>query len=247
MTEQIVSVRVHWLPVYYDNSILWEIFSEFGKVLSVDMLKTAHGEHVTLDGTRQVKMKVDEFKKQTTPHIINFKSGQKLLVTMAGRPPYCLKCKAIGHVRQRCPGMRSYAAAAARNVDDFDESQHSAVPPVAQESPVASFFGPAGPKDVPEPKSGVSDDSGAWRDDNSQQEMDLDPEKGQKRGREGQGSSAGAKSQSETPEHGAWITPNKVAKSGPMPHGTRTPVKAPVPVSNAFSPVMSAEDLMGSS
>ena len=64
MTEQIVSVRVHWLPVYYDNSILWEIFSEFGKVLSVDMLKTAHGEHVTLDGTRQVKMKVDEFKNR---------------------------------------------------------------------------------------------------------------------------------------------------------------------------------------
>ena len=77
------------------------------------MLNTAHGEHVTLDGTRQVKIKVDEFKKQTIPHVINFKSVQKLLVTMAG--PYCLKRKAIGHVRQRCPGIRSYADAAARS------------------------------------------------------------------------------------------------------------------------------------
>lgn len=211
------------------------------------MLKTAHGEHITLDGTRQVKMKVDEFKKQIIPHIINFKSGQMLLVTMAGRPPYCLKCKAIGHVRNRCPGIRSYAAAAANHSrDHFDESQFSeaAFPPVAQESSVAPSSGPAGSQDVPEPQSEVSVDSGAWRDGSSREEMDLDLEKGQKRGRESQGSSAGAVSQSETPEHGAWITPNKVAKSGSVPLGTRTPVKAPVPVSNTFTPVMSADDLM---
>ena len=87
MSEQIVSLRIHWLPIYYDNSILREIFGEWGKVLSVDMLKTAHENHVTLDGTREVKLKTDELSKQQIPYVVNFRSGQKVLVTMAGRPP----------------------------------------------------------------------------------------------------------------------------------------------------------------
>ena len=111
MSEQIVSLRIHWLPVYYNNSILREIFGEWGKVLSVDMLKTAHENHVILDGTREVKLKTDELSKQQIPHVVNFRSGQKVLVTMAGRPPYCLKCRSIGHVRNKCPGSRGYAAA----------------------------------------------------------------------------------------------------------------------------------------
>ena len=99
ITERNVSLRIHWLPTYYDNSIIKEIFSDFEKVLSIDDLKTAHENRVTLDGTRQVVLKTDELLKQQIPHIINFKSGNKVLVTMPGRPPYCLKCKGIGHTR----------------------------------------------------------------------------------------------------------------------------------------------------
>ena len=29
MSVQTVAVRVRWLPVYYGNSILWEVFSGF--------------------------------------------------------------------------------------------------------------------------------------------------------------------------------------------------------------------------
>ena len=44
------------------------------------------------------------------PHLINFKSGQSVLLTVPGRKPYCLKCQSVGHIRSRCPG-RSFAAA----------------------------------------------------------------------------------------------------------------------------------------
>lgn len=245
MTEQIVSLRVHWLPVYYDNSIIYDIFSEFGKVMSVDMLKTAHREHVTLDGTREVKLKVDEFMKQNIPHIVNFKSGQKILITMAGRPPYCLKCKSIGHVRQRCPGTRTYAVAVnSDNKDGSSQGSGAPVPPVAQQSPVASSSGPVGPKGATEPPSGGASDSWAGGRGPEMHEMEMDPEKGQKRGREGQETPSETRSQMGTPEHEAWITPNKVAKSVPVPHGSLTPSKGPISTSNQFTPVMSVEDLM---
>ena len=41
MDEQIVTLRVHWLPLYMDNSLLREVFAEYGKVKDVVMLKQA--------------------------------------------------------------------------------------------------------------------------------------------------------------------------------------------------------------
>ena len=103
MTEQIVTIRVHWLPLYYDDALLKEILGEFGEVQEIRLLRTAHANVVVFDGVREVRMKVDEFKKQMIPHVVRLNSGQAILFTMAGRPPYCLKCKSVGHVRQRCP------------------------------------------------------------------------------------------------------------------------------------------------
>ena len=41
MDEQIVTLRVHLLPLYMDNSLLREVFAEYGKVIDVVMLKQA--------------------------------------------------------------------------------------------------------------------------------------------------------------------------------------------------------------
>ena len=109
LNEQVVNVRVHWLPLFYDNSILREILSDYGEILEFKMLKAAHEKVVVLDGVREVKMRVDEVKKHAIPHIVHFNSGQSVLLTMAGRPPYCLKCKTVGHVRGNCPTKKSYA------------------------------------------------------------------------------------------------------------------------------------------
>lgn len=42
------------------------------------------------------------------PHLVEFGSGQCVLITMQGRPPLCLKCRCVGHVRKDCTS-RSWA------------------------------------------------------------------------------------------------------------------------------------------
>ena len=63
LNEQIVNLRVHWLPLYFDKMILTEIFENFGEVLDVSMLKTAYAHHTTFDGVREVRLKTEELKK----------------------------------------------------------------------------------------------------------------------------------------------------------------------------------------
>ena len=50
MSGQVVTVRIHWLPIYFDNSILKEILSQYGEVVEIRMLKSAHAEVVAFDG-----------------------------------------------------------------------------------------------------------------------------------------------------------------------------------------------------
>ena len=109
MAEQVVTVRVHWLPIFYDSSILYELFSKYGEVLDIKMMKTDHAKITTFNGSREVKLKTDEFRKHIIPHLVNFNSGQSILLTIPGRPPYCLRCNCTGHIRSRCPGRLNYA------------------------------------------------------------------------------------------------------------------------------------------
>ena len=108
MDEQIVTLRVHWLPLYMDNSLLREVFAEYAKVIDVVMLKTSHAIVSAYNGVREVSIKTDEFRKQRVPHLVNFNSGQSMLVTMQGRDPYCLKCRSVGHIRSRCPTNKRF-------------------------------------------------------------------------------------------------------------------------------------------
>ena len=62
------------------------------------------------DEVREVRMKVDEFKKQMIAHLVKLNSWQAIVFTTAGRPPYCLKCKSVGLVRQRCPRNKTFAS-----------------------------------------------------------------------------------------------------------------------------------------
>ena len=75
INEQIVTIRVHWLPIYYDGSILREIFAEYGEVLDIKINKTSYAKLTAFNGQREVWLKCDEFRKQQIPHLINFQSG----------------------------------------------------------------------------------------------------------------------------------------------------------------------------
>ena len=136
MNEQIVNIRVHWLPIYYDGSILREIFAEYGEVLDIKMNKTSHAKLTAFNGQREVRLKCDEFRKQRIPHLINFQSGQSILITLPGRLPFCLRCSEVGHVRGRCPDrLRGYASAVTRRPTRNDAMPTDApAPPDAPQS-----------------------------------------------------------------------------------------------------------------
>ena len=96
MNEQIFTIRVHWLPINHVGSILREIFAEYGEVLDLKMNKTSHAKLTAFNGQREVRLKCDEFRKQQIPHLINFQSGQSILITLPGRLPICLRCSEVG-------------------------------------------------------------------------------------------------------------------------------------------------------
>lgn len=233
MTEQVVTLRIHWLPLFFDNLILKEIFNQYGEILDITMSKTSHEKLVAFNGTREVRMKVDEFQRQQIPHVVHFNSGQAILVTMAGRPPYCLKCKHVGHVRQRCPlNERSYAATVS-NLPTNKESPSADPAPIraqaASVAPSAEVAVLANAGDGAVAPSGTTEASGGSVTGQEQQgeDMEMDPEKGMKRGRETQESS------------GSWISPNRTAKS-------RSRSQVALPLSNAYSPIMEVTDILNS-
>lgn len=103
MQQQIVSVKVHWLPYGFRPSLLAKAFSKLGEVQDVDHVPYAdtEGWGKVLTGTMIVRMSVTEEQRNNIPHLMEI-GGKRLLLTMANRAPLCLKCFSLGHVRARC-------------------------------------------------------------------------------------------------------------------------------------------------
>jgi len=130
--QQNICLGVHWLPVIMNNDVLHEVFESFGKVTKVDFEKQGDFEN----GVRRVFMEVSVAEKLEIPHMLQFADGLKVLVTMSGRAPLCLRCGEVGHVRQAWPPLRS-SPGAARGTET--RAQGSAVPaPRQMETPVTA-------------------------------------------------------------------------------------------------------------
>lgn len=253
MSEQIVKLRVHWLPLFYNDSLLKYIFSDFGKVLAVERLKTAHERMTVLNGIREVTLKVNEIEKQCIPHIINFGAGQSMLVTLSGRPPLCLRCRTTGHVRRDCP-RKTFSGLFTSNRESREAVtvRASAGPGVSGlpgETPVGSgglegsgdlersgdlegsedlerSGDPVGVSLPAESGTGGTEAGGA-ASENRQEFESEDVEMGEKTLKRGR----------DLEEGGPWFSPNKTAKS-------RFVSQAPVPVSNSFEPILDILDIM---
>ena len=119
VSRQEINIRVHWMPSYITDDFFEIFFQRFGKVLSVTREHTVIGANVEKrNGVRVVKIETDELMKGTIPHMLKFEGGISALVTIQGRPPLCLKCNQVGHMRRDCVPQQetqriSYAAAAA--------------------------------------------------------------------------------------------------------------------------------------
>lgn len=114
ISKQVFEFRVHWLPSYIKDSFLEDFFSRFGKVISVFREAVAFGPNSTKrTSVRKIMIETDELKKRSLPYVVTFTGGYTALITVPGRPPLCLKCKTIGHLRKDCvPQGTTYAARA---------------------------------------------------------------------------------------------------------------------------------------
>ena len=122
--KQVLTLRLHWLPLYISDNLIRSVFSDYGTVLGVERASADYGNLRTRiqNGLRTVSLEVDEAQRRRIPHLLQFACGTSILVTIAGRPPLCLKCSNIGHVRRDCPvgapvGPRTWGPGAAVSRD----------------------------------------------------------------------------------------------------------------------------------
>lgn len=102
--KQIIGVKLHWLPVFVGENCIRAILAPYGKVMTVEKLKANWGEHRVNNGQWFATLEVDEVKKINIPHLLRFACGSKALLTIRGRPPLCLRCYKVGHLRNVCEG-----------------------------------------------------------------------------------------------------------------------------------------------
>lgn len=97
-----VSMKIHWLPVWLKDEAIADFFSQFGKVENF-VAETVNVEGVFIKtGIRKIDIVMKEGEQDGVPYRISV-FGKQALVTIPGRPPLCLKCGGIGHVRAECP------------------------------------------------------------------------------------------------------------------------------------------------
>ncbi len=144
-----VMLKIHWLPIYFNTGKLSEIFSKFGKVLRVT------DEHFQFDGVeiatgvRRVLIEMEEEKLAYVPHLLSFACGARALVTMYGRPPLCLRCHTVGHIRRECPDKDTGARnpfSAEKVQKPVDQAELPAACPAVTDTQQALNDLPAAPK-----------------------------------------------------------------------------------------------------
>lgn len=105
--KQEVRIRLLWLPWNMENFRVVEALQQFGTVHSVEREKWGwSGMEAVTSSNRIATVTLKEgWSSDNVPHLINV-FGCQSLVLIAGRPPLCLRCKRVGHVRRGCRTSR---------------------------------------------------------------------------------------------------------------------------------------------
>ncbi|XP_060082147.1 uncharacterized protein LOC132561435, partial [Ylistrum balloti] len=99
-----ISLRVMWLPSWISDDAIADHFdSYYGKVINIAREKTSIGKVTLETGTRIVTLLIKEGDQDRIPYRDRL-FGKVALITVPGRPPICLRCQQVGHVRSQCPG-----------------------------------------------------------------------------------------------------------------------------------------------
>ena len=100
------TTRIHWAPMFVTNADIVEslkFYTPEVKAIRHEMCTTPGFEKVAT-GVRLVEFVGD---RNVLPHLFlvcypDCQESWDLLLTVAGRPPLCLKCKGTGHLRKNC-------------------------------------------------------------------------------------------------------------------------------------------------
>ena len=99
------TAKIHWAPPFAPNTAIVKALDPYGEVKTICFEKCkSQGFESVCSGIRSVVMTGDRRK---VPHLITVTNPvtadkYELLVTIAGRPPLCLKCRQTGHYRRAC-------------------------------------------------------------------------------------------------------------------------------------------------
>ncbi|XP_040075972.1 uncharacterized protein LOC115327317 [Ixodes scapularis] len=97
-------VRVNWLPTYVTDGEVCAAFAEYGNVTRItrEKWKSPSGTYEVETSARAVTITMKEgTAKDELPHQGKV-AGYPVLISVPGRPPMCLRCSKLGHMRKQC-------------------------------------------------------------------------------------------------------------------------------------------------
>ena len=104
LTKELVTCRIHWLPLYVPMATVAVYMSRFGVVHSLawDYSKIPDFTHVR-STVRNVVLELDSATVIPSLDTLHYKEDLfKYLITIPGRGPVCFRCSAVGHTRAEC-------------------------------------------------------------------------------------------------------------------------------------------------
>lgn len=148
--KRTVQLKVLWLPIWIKVLAVEEYFEQYGKLLTCHR-ETENVEGVTFaNGNIKVALEMNEQDISSIPYRAVI-GGKDCLLTVYGRPPMCLKCKQVGHIRKNCPYIKK-APMPSQEVT-IPETQNSDVTVTSEQSNGSMLWSDA----APEPETLVID------------------------------------------------------------------------------------------
>ncbi|KAG0430146.1 hypothetical protein HPB47_022962 [Ixodes persulcatus] len=168
------SFKVHWIPIYVPDVGVKRTFEGYGRVKVVARERWRRPGYENIETTtRTVTMVLREGTTvDAIPHQVNI-LGNAVLVSIPGRPPMCLRCKRVGHMRKQCRAawcnvcrtfgheegncVQTYAAKT--KTASFDEDLENLLDQDEMEETIGEPAAPAqGPQSSERPKSVLTEE-----------------------------------------------------------------------------------------
>ncbi|XP_064467254.1 uncharacterized protein LOC135378227 [Ornithodoros turicata] len=98
-----IEIKIHWIPGNVSDEALQKALEKYGNVKEIRREKWKGSFFEGIDTTtRQVTIRLHEGVSATNLPHQTFVEGCRVLFSVPGRPPMCLRCKQIGHIRKQC-------------------------------------------------------------------------------------------------------------------------------------------------